>query len=168
MDTNGFKELIGSANKRKLVVGTLVFSFGAFFLWLVLFGAKAETTKVNLEGQIILWVIIIMSMGFGGLMSWTGLTALQEIKTGKNDLIKAIEKGDSDYVVWFYENITQSNNGERDYQLWIYAADNTSYQFTVKKGRINEVMEFLAERFPNAHVGYTEAISNKFNTKQRV
>lgn len=169
MNLEQFKLELIAAQKRILKYGLWFFLIsGIVAVLVIVFGGGFDRS-------------VIIGLCFTGLflligffMMFTSFKWIQQIKSGEYELIKAIEnKLDfPDYIVWIYQStmVTEHNviaKKSKNYHLVVNNNKGRVFQFMPNtEQQVQDMIEFLSERFPNALVGYSE--ENKKLAKERI
>ena len=163
MDLKGFKKAVTKSVVKNVIVGTGIFLFGVFIVWLVVSGADPESKDMTMAGKIVIWVLAGLCLFFGFFITFMHLKNHFKVQRGDHPIIKAIENGDNGHLVWIYENITRVEGGGSDHQLWTFDRNGKQFILSVKAKRVQEVMAYLKEQFPSAVLGYTKEIEEQMN-----
>lgn len=159
MDLSEFKKMITKSDKKNIIVGSGIFLFGVFIVWLVLSGADSEADEIGTGGMIVLWSLVGCCLLFGGVLIINPIKSYFSVKSGKHPLVNAIQSGDKGYLVWIYEHVTSVQGGGTDHRIYIYNRDGKMTNLALKQKRIQPTIAFLAEQFPNAVLGYSDDIA---------
>ena len=159
MELSEFKKKLRKGNITVMIVGLFVLAFGVFIAWLYFSGAD-KSSDIGVGGEIVLIILIIICVGVGGLMMYTTFKNGMLVRGGKHGIVKAINEGDKSYLVWIFENITNSN-GTTLHAIWAYNSQGKQYNIRVKKNEVKKYIAFLSSHFPNAVLGYTDDMAEK-------
>lgn len=163
MDYNGFKKAIKKSFVKSIIVGIGIFMFGAFIAWLILSGADSEMDDMGTGGLIVIWVLAGLCLFFGGAITFKQIKDALYLSQDKHPILNALKKGDRAYVIWVYEYVTQVNGGGSDHQVWVFSLDGKKHILSLKKKRIQEVIQYLTVQFPDATIGYSEEIKDQMS-----
>ena len=169
MNDQEFLKLINKTTRRNLIIGVFITAFAGFMFWLGLSGADSEMASMSKGGIITFYVFAGVFLAVGFLMIVIAVRAKSKIKNGSHPLVNAIEKGGSDYVLWFYEYVVEASAGpakNTGHSIWIRCADKKQYTINVKKGMVQDALSYLSNKFPNALVGYSKDLEKAY--KERV
>jgi len=163
MEIQEFKKAISKSHTKNIIVGTGITLFGVFIVWLVLSGADSEMDDMGVGGMIVIWILAGICLLFG-----IGITAMHikdaiRMKKGEHPVVNAIQEGDKGFLIWMYEYVTQVQGGGSDHQVWAYDREGQKMILSLKKKRVQEVLKYLSEQFPNAVVGYSEEIREQMS-----
>jgi hypothetical protein len=161
MEIKDFKKVIGKSNTKNIIVGSGIFLFGIFIVWLILSGADSEMDDMGVGGMVVLWILAGLCLLFGGVLIINPIRSFMQVKSGKHPVVHAIESGNKGFIVWIYENITQVQGGGSDHQIWAFTEDGKKLILSIKGKRVQEVINYLSQQFPNAVVGWTEDIEEQ-------
>lgn len=152
----------------------LAFKGGVFLILIgipgavsVLVFAEDLMERTNLIGFIILLLFGIL--GIVALMKT--IQKKKKILDGSDPLMNAVNNNISDYVVWFHGVITQQEGNfikdMRSFSIVIYSREMKKAVNMVIKGEqsYNEVMLFLASKFPSAETGYDAETKKRMKEK---
>lgn len=156
MELNDFKKIIGKSNTKNIIIGSGIFLFGIFIVWLVLSGADSEMDDIGTGGMVVIWILAALCLLFGGVLIINPIRSYAQVKSGKHPIIHAINSGDKGYLVWIYEHITQVQGGGSDHQVWAFSGSGKKFILSIKAKPVQEVIGFLSKEFPNAVLGWSE------------
>lgn len=165
MSNEAFFKLITRTNHRNRIVAVFLLLFGAF----ALAGALTQGGKTSLGGMITLYVLGGLCVLMGVFLIIKSSQAISQMKNGDHPLAKAILTNDQSFILWFYQQITTVNNSDVASARQINLGDrnNKIHMVTVKAAEVAEVMDYLANHFPHAMVGYTDENKAIYNQKVR-
>lgn len=163
MDINGFRKAISKSFTKNIIIGTCITAFGVFIAWLILSGADSEMDDIPLGGMIVIWTLAGLCFFFGGVITMKHIREAINMRTGKHPIINAIESGDQGFLVWIYENVISVQGGGSDHQIWSYTKDGDHHVLSIKGKRVQEVLKYLKEQFPNVVVGYSDEIKDNMS-----
>lgn len=158
MDDSEFSKLISKSNAKKTIVGSSVLAFGVFIIWMIMSGADSTPDDIGGGGQIIIWAVVIICLGVGGIIGGQAVRSTYQIRSGKHPLLQSIISGDTAHLVWIYENVNSIKGGGSNHYIYAYNSDNKLYTVSLKKKYIAEAMQYLQGKFPDAVFGYSNEI----------
>jgi hypothetical protein len=166
MTLDEFKKTIARSIIKNTIVGSGIFLFGVFIAWLILSGADPEPMSVG--GLIVLWVLAVICLFVGFCIVFFPVKAAADVRKGRHEVVRAIQQGDSSYVLWFYEYITQVKNGGSDHQVWIFGKDGRRFTIATNAKKAKEILEYLHQQFPPALYGYSKEFELLYEQKLEV
>ncbi len=135
------------------IIGGLVFAVGLLILW----GLIADVDPTAGAGlKIGIGFLVALFLLTGGAIVGIPLWGDIKARNGKHSLINAIDRSDSNFLLWYYEYITQVKGGGTDHQVWMHCADGKRYFIAAKSSKVAAIMTYLQIKFPNARAGHTE------------
>ena len=158
MTDKEFSILISKSSSKKIAVGSFVFAFGLFIMWMMLSGGESKSDDISNGGQIVIWALVVICIGSAGLIGGQAVRTKIQLKSGKHPLLQAIDSGDTGHLVWIYENVSGVKGGGSDHYIYAYNSENKLYTLSLKKKRIAEAMQYLQSKFPDAVFGYSDEI----------
>lgn len=162
MNRQEFEQIIGKSNIKQLIIGIFIFAFGAFIAWLVLSGADSEMDDMSIGGMIVIWILCGLCLLFGGALIWMPIKTSRQVKSGNHPILKAIDTGDRGFVVWAYEHITQVKGGGKDHFVYVFTREGKQINLSVKGKRVQEILTFIQNEFPNAFIGFSEEQQQRY------
>jgi hypothetical protein len=165
MDINGFKRAVSKSVVKNVIVGIGIFLFGVFIAWLVIPGTDSEMKDMTIAGFIVIWALAGCCLFFGFLITLQHIRHHIKMKKGNHPIVIALETGNNDHLVWIYEHVTSVQGGGSDHQIWTYDKNGAKFVMSLKAKRINKVIKYLQEQFPEAVFGYTEEIRISMSEK---
>lgn len=165
MNYNEFRKAISKSHVKNIIVGTGIFMFGVFIAWSVLSEADPEMAEIPIGGMIVIWTLAGICLFFGGFITFKQISDAIKMKSGDHPILLAIRNEDKDYLVWIYEYVTKVQGGGSDYQVWTFSRDGKKIHLSLKKHRIQDVIKYLATKFPNATLGYSDDIAAQMRDK---
>ena len=166
IDDTAFKTAYLKTSKKAFAGGVFITLFGLpAAIGILVFGDLTDRT-------VFIGSIIFLVMGLlGVLVMVLSSKKKAKIKDGSDPLIHAIDNNLSDYVVWFHGVITKQQGTTlkelQGYQINIYAQEMKKGVIVTLKNEkaYNEVLLFLATKFPSAEAGYDAEIKRRMKEK---
>lgn len=167
MNYEHFKTLLATSKIRIAIIG------GVIALVAV---AMVISLLVMHETKVAYWIVTGIFVALGFPMLIFSLRDLSQIKSGTWPLLKALNEGQNQYIVWIYNNEIISQVGGtavgKSSNIILYDRRGKMIQVVLgKKASLsaNDVIIYLASEFPDAHVGYSdqtrEAVGRLLNKK---
>lgn len=149
---------------KVMIIGTVIFLMGVTIICAPLIGAEGSWTV----GAI-----------FGGILALLGALALRnalpnilKAKTSKHQLLKAIEEGERDFLIWLYRteiHVKENTLGQTvgTSNTLIYFDKNCKgkgVELAVsKKDSAADLYDYLSENFDVPYLGYNDKNKNAVN-----
>ena len=162
MTNDQFFTLLSKTHTKNIRIGIFILLFGLItVIGAVAFGGA----DFGNFGKIFMLALGGLCILLGIFMPLKAINAGKDLKAGKHPLAKAILENDKNYVLWFHEQVYTVENVKQTaaHQIWIYNRNNKADTISVKRNDTNDVMNFLAEKFPDALMGYSEEFKKKYN-----
>lgn len=149
-----FKTLLAKSKIRIAIIGGVIAIAGT---------AMLISLFMMHEPKVAYWIVtgIFVMLGFPMLIF--SLRDLSRIKSGTWPLLKAINEGQLEYIVWIYNNEIVSQVGGtavgKSSNIVLYDRHGKMTQVVLgKKASLsaNDVITYLASEFPGAYVGYSD------------
>ena len=124
------------------------------------------------DGGVLAGAILLLVVGLLGVFVIVKASQKKaRIMDGTDPLMQAIDSNQRDYIVWFHGVITSQEGmaikGLQAYQINLYGEELKKGVIIVAKNEkaYNEILLFLANKFPNAEVGYSPEIKKHMKEK---
>ncbi len=171
MQDADFLKMINRSAIKMGIIGFFVLAFGLFMVWLFFSGADPEAQELGTAGKVTGFIFAGIFILVGLLMLLIPIRASLKIKQGKHPLVNAVTSNDPAYILWYYEHITHVKSGparNTAHTIWMLGRDKKQYTLGVKKGKVEEIFNYLASKFPNALVGYSKELETAYEQKVKV
>lgn len=159
MDQKDFGWLIIKSNTKRLIVGVFVLTFAWFISWLILYGKHTQLNMLGFGGTIVLWLLTGLSFFVGLSYIIEPIKCIVKIIRKKHPIFNAILNKDQDHLVWIY-NFKTSNRGRINKTIWTYSKEGGKMILNVKGEKVDDVIHYLTQEFPNVVVGYSDETRN--------
>lgn len=167
MDLNELKKLMARGSRKTVIVGSFIFAFGVFILWLILSGVDSESDEIGTGGMVVLYILVAICLFFGFFIPFKAIQANLQVKRGKHPLINAIKNQDQGFVFWIYEHIVQAKGGVSDHHVYIITNEGKQLTISAKKKNARRILQFLHEQFPSAYYGWSDDTNAIYKEKFR-
>lgn len=124
------------------------------------------------DGGVLAGCIIAFVLGLLGVLVVVKASQKKaRIVDGSDPLMQAIDNNQRDYIVWFHGVVTSHEGmavkGVQAYQINLYGKELKKGVIVTAKNEkaYNEILLFLANKFPNAEVGYSPEIKKRVKEK---
>jgi len=152
-----FTALFRKGVVKSVLVGGFIALFGIFIV--IMMFADLGMEDMTTAGIVILWILAALCILVGIVAIYKPIKNNKQIDNGTHPLINAIINKDQEFVQWYYEYIVEVSAGpakNNAYQMWIICKNKKQFILSIKKNQAPEIMEFLANHFPNAIAGYSK------------
>lgn len=163
MDRAEFEKTIGRSSVKQLIIGSFIFAFGVFLVWLVFSGADSEMDDIGTGGMVVLWILIGLCLLMGGALIVIPIRTRMQLKSGNHPILAAIDRNDRGFVVWAYEHITQVKGGGKDHYVYVFSNAGKQINISTKGKRVEGILGFIQKEFPTAVIGYSEEQQQRYN-----
>lgn len=154
MNYETFRTLLSKSKIRIAVIGGVIALAGT---------AMLISLFMMHEAKVAYWIVTGIFVVLGFPMLILPLRDLSKIKSGTWPLLKAINEGQNQYLVWIYNNEIISQVGGtavgKSSNIILYDRHGKMTQVVLGKkasASANDVISYLASEFPSAHVGYSD------------
>lgn len=151
-----FKSVLKKSSVKILVIGIFI-----LFIGLPILGANFYD-----ESKTVYWIIGLLFMALGLLMIIKPLLDILSIKSDTHPILKSIQTGNKDFIVWVYiKEITSKVEGVKvgkSNNVVIVTKLNKMIELVLNnKTSPDELIAYVKSQFPDALVGYTTENSEK-------
>jgi len=142
-----------------LAIGLLLMSFGVFVAWLTWHDSQQDAPPAIWQ-QAMLYLLALASGFFGIFGFFRGLGMLN---MKKSPLYEKLTTRASE-IVWIYEMNASTRHIESSKEFYVMVGflDGSLDQIAVEKDHASLVMQTLAQKAPQARIGYTKELSTVF------
>lgn len=151
MTNEEFLKLIAKSGSKQMVGGIIMIVIGLLIGVGTIFGGD----EVGTGGIVFLWILTGICLLVAVITIRKSTKTSSQIKNGQHPLANAIQNGDKSYVLWIYEQIITSSGINAAHQIWICYPNKKFDTISVKGAVAQDLLQYLADKFPNALVGYT-------------
>lgn len=160
-----FIKSMTKSGKKHAIIGICIFLFGVFIIWLGLSGVDKSADEMGTGGKIVLWVLALLCLFMGFLLVFKQMKTTSQVKGGKHPLVNAINQNDGTYLLWIYENVVHVKGGGSNHQVWAVGKEGKRYTIEAKKDKIEGIINYLGNKFPQALVGYSKEIEQQISAQ---